>query len=170
MNQDQILISKSEIKAKVIELSKIINQDYQNKKLVVLGVLKGSFILMADLIRNLDLQLECEFIKIKSYQNNQSTGEVKIENLDEKLIFDKDILVIEDIVDTGLTLNSLIQNLKSKKPKSIKILSLLVKEQAENYLNLIDYYGFIIPNDYVYGYGLDDNGFYRNLSVIKKKS
>ncbi|MBX7149624.1 hypoxanthine phosphoribosyltransferase [bacterium] len=165
-----VLLSANQIEERLKELAKIISKDYSGKKdIVVLGILKGSFIFMADLVRHLDLPITCEFLRIKSYDNNRSSGVIEIESHTLSLK-DKHVLVVEDIVDTALTFNTLLDYLKSKEVKSLKTCVLLVKEQAAPHKKQINYLGFTIPNDYVYGYGMDDMEENRFLPFVAKKS
>ena len=144
-----------------------INVDYENKTPMIIGVLNGSFIFMADLMKALEISCEVAFLKVSSYQDMQSTGEIKEEYVLNTNIENRDIILIEDIIDTGNTLDYLINKLKTKNPASIKVASLLLKPDAlQKEIDEIAYVGFEIANDFVVGYGLDYNGLGRNTKNI----
>lgn len=166
----KVLFSKSKIQKRVKELGKTITKDYQGKELFVVGVLKGSFIFMADLVRSIDLPVHCEFMRVSSYQDNQSTGDVRIDFDLTQPVAGQDVLLVEDIVDTGRTLRFLLDHLKTKGASSIRVCSLLYKEIDPTMRPMIDYLGFTIPNKYVVGYGMDNLGLDRNFSDIKTLS
>ncbi len=160
-------ISETEIQKKVKDIAGKLNQTFKNKPVVVICVLKGSFMFYSDLIRNLDLELQCEFFGVSSYHGNTtSSGEVKV-TLDLTYpVEDKNLILVEDIVDTGLTMNYLKASMLSRKPKSLTTVSLLEKPDALKVPCEVDHVGFKIPNDFVVGYGLDYQGYYRNLPYI----
>lgn len=160
------LLSTDQIKQRVSELAAEITRDYHGKSLVVIGVLKGAFIFMSDLVRQLDLSVSCDFLRVSSYEKNESSGTVQLELDLSQPIDDQEVLLVEDIVDTGLTLQFLLAHLEAKRPKSIRVCSLLRKESKEDPYNKIDYLGFTIPDVYVVGYGLDYDGMYRSLPYI----
>ncbi|MEO0130363.1 MAG: hypoxanthine phosphoribosyltransferase [candidate division WOR-3 bacterium] len=161
------LIDEEDIKKKVKELAERISQDYYNKDLVLIGILKGAFVFLADLMRNLTIPCKCDFIKVSSYgKGTESSGIVKIVADIFMTIQDKDILLVEDIVDTGLTLKYLIDYLSLKKPKTIKICALLDKPERHKIEVPIDYLGFTIPNKFVVGYGIDYDEKFRYLPYI----
>jgi len=161
------LIAKEEINKKVKELAEKISKDYQKKELVVIGILKGAFVFLADLIRNLKIPVFCDFITVSSYgKATESSGVVKIVADISFPIEDKDVLLVEDIVDTGLTLQYLINHLKAKKPKTIKICALLDKPERHKIEIPIDYLGFKVPNKFVVGYGIDYDERFRHLPYI----
>lgn len=164
----EVLYSAEEISRRVGELGAQIAADYADKDLVVIGVLKGSCIFMADLIRAIDLKLAIDFMAVSSYKDGtKSTGDVEILKDVSQPIRDKDVIIIEDIVDTGLTLFRLMEILGSRGAHSIKVASLLDKPEPRIKKELkIDYCGFQIPNKFVVGYGLDVAGRYRNLPFI----
>ncbi len=144
-----------------------INVDYENKTPMIIGVLNGSFIFMADLMKALEISCEVAFLKVSSYKDMQSTGEIKEEYVLNTNIENRDIILIEDIIDTGNTLDYLINKLKTKNPASIKVASLLLKPDAlQKEIDEIAYVGFEIGNDFVVGYGLDYNGLGRNTKNI----
>ncbi len=163
----RILIGKEKIQEKVEELADQINSDYQDGNILLIGILKGSVIFMSDLSRKLDVNAEFEFMDVSSYGNNTfSSGNIRI-NYDVKYdVGNKDILIVEDIIDTGNTLNKIIEVLQSKNPKSLKIVTLLDKPERREVDIDISYKGFEIPNEFVVGYGLDFAGKYRNLPYI----
>ncbi len=159
-------LSEDKIKARVKEMAKQINEDYKGEELLAVCVLKGSFIFYSDLTRQLDGNILCEFLAVSSYSGMTSSGEVKISLDLAKPIEGKNILLIEDIVDTGLTMNFLKTLIEARKPKSIKTAVLLHKPEAAKIKTELDYVGFTIANDFVVGYGLDYQGYYRNLPYI----
>ena len=163
-----LLYSAEQIKARVAELGAEITSDYAAKDLVLIGVLKGSCVFMADLMRDIDLKLSIDFMAVSSYKDGTvSTGDVEILKDLTNPIREKDVIVCEDIVDTGLTLFRLTEILESKGANSIKIATLLDKPEPRIKKELkIDYCGFQIPNKFVVGYGLDAAGRYRNLPFI----
>ncbi|MBA3693277.1 MAG: hypoxanthine phosphoribosyltransferase [Acidobacteria bacterium] len=163
-----LLYSAEQIKARVAELGAEITSDYAVRNLVLIGVLKGSCVFMADLMREIDLKLSIDFMAVSSYKDGTvSTGDVEILKDLTNPIREKDVIVCEDIVDTGLTLFRLTEILESKGANSIKIATLLDKPEPRVKKELkIDYCGFQIPNKFVVGYGLDAAGRYRNLPFI----
>lgn len=161
-----VLLTAAEIQKRVEELGAQIAKDYAKKSLVVVGVLKGSFIFMADLVRHIGLPLACDFIRVASYDKDHSTGIVRMEFDMTQPIDGKDVLLVEDIVDTGNTLTYLLKHLEGKKPASLKVCSLLFKDIGKEIRNKINYLGFTIPPRYVIGYGLDSEGIYRSLPYI----
>jgi hypoxanthine phosphoribosyltransferase len=166
MEKVKKLISEKIIKKRIKELGKKITRDYKNKKLVVIGILKGSFIFMSDLIREIKLPLNLDFVIASSYGKGKTPGKIKL-IMDIKLdIKDKDVLLVEDIIDTGKTVNYLIELFKKRKPRSIRICSLLDKPSRRIEETHIDYLGFVVPNKFVVGYGIDFNENYRNLPFI----
>lgn len=164
------LISEKEIKARVQKMGEAITEKYKGKDLTVIGVLKGSFLFYADLVRAIDTDMTCDFMGVSSYSEMTSTGEVRI-NLDlSRSIRDRNVVVVEDIVDTGLTMNYLRRHLMAHKPKSLMTVSLLMKPDALKEKCEVDLVGFKIPNDFVVGYGLDYQGYFRNLPYIAQVS
>lgn len=163
-------IPEFEIKNRLIELGKQVAKDFELEELVLLGVLNGSFIFMADLARHINLEVSCEFLKISSYSGMQTTGEVKsLLGLSADLS-GKNVLIIEDIVDTGISMNYLISELSKKNPKRLAVATLLFKKEAFQFNYVLDYVGFEIPNKFVVGYGLDYDGLGRNLPDIYQLS
>lgn len=163
----KILISEEELQEKVKELGKKITEDYKDKDLMIVGVLKGCVIFLSDLIREIDLPLTMDFMVVSSYgSSTKSSGVVRIIKDLEKDIAGKDVLIVEDIVDTGLTLNYLIDYLKSRNANSVKICTLLEKPDRRKAQVELEYVGFRIPDEFVVGYGLDYAEVYRNLPFV----
>jgi hypoxanthine phosphoribosyltransferase len=164
----EILYSEEQIKTRIRELGEQITRDYDGKDLVLVSVLKGSCIFLADLMRAIDLKLTIDFMSVSSYKNEmKSSGDVEILKDLSNSIRGKDVLVVEDIIDTGLTLSRLLDILGSRGAASIKLASFLDKPEPRIKTELkIDYTGFVVPNKFVVGYGLDAAGRYRNLPFI----
>ncbi|HEX8246673.1 MAG TPA: hypoxanthine phosphoribosyltransferase [Pyrinomonadaceae bacterium] len=164
----EILYSADDIRARVGELGEQISRDYAGRDLVLVGVLKGSVVFLADLMRAIDLKLTIDFMAVSSYKDGTvSTGDVEILKDLTNPIRGRDVIVCEDIVDTGLTLFRLLEILGSRGANSLKIATLLDKPEPRIKKDLkIDYCGFQIPNKFVVGYGLDAAGRYRNLPFI----
>lgn len=162
-----ILLDRETVAKRVAELGKQITQDYQGKDLVLVGILKGAVVFFADLIRQIDLPLSMDFMAISSYGNaTKSAGVVRILKDLDKDIVGKHIIVVEDIVDSGLTLSFLKDNLISRGARSLKICALLDKPERRKADIVADYQGFSIPDEFVVGYGLDYAEAYRNLPDI----
>ncbi|PIW39637.1 MAG: hypoxanthine phosphoribosyltransferase [Chloroflexi bacterium CG_4_10_14_0_8_um_filter_46_9] len=165
--QLKVLISREEIKNTVARLAKEIKEDYHDTQPLLISVLKGSFMFMADLIRQLDLPVEIDFIKLSSYgAGMKSSGEVKVVQELKTPIKGRDVLVIEDVVDTGLTISFLLNYLRKKKPASLKLCALTDKPSRHKAPVSIDYLGFTLPDKFIVGYGLDLNEKFRNLPDI----
>ena len=164
----ETLFSEEQIKTRIRELGGQITRDYAGKELVLVSVLKGSCVFLADLMRAIDLRLTIDFMSVSSYKDgSQSTGDVEILKDLSNSIRGKDVLVVEDIIDTGLTLSRLLDILGSRGANSIKLASFLDKPEPRIKTELsIDYIGFVVPNKFVVGYGLDAAGRYRNLPFI----
>jgi len=161
------MISEQTIKNRVIELGKQISADYEGENVLAVGVLKGSVIFMADLVREMEgVNVEIGFLAVSSYQGTKSTGEVRVLHDLDRPLDDVHVLIVEDILDTGNTLSYLKKMLRVRKPASIKIVSLLNKPERRVADIRLDYEGFIIPDEFVVGYGLDYDGYYRNLKNI----
>lgn len=164
----EVLYSEQQIRDRIHELGDEITRDYTGKDLVLVSVLKGSCVFLADLMRVIDLKLTIDFMSVSSYKNEmKSTGDVEILKDLSNSIRGKDVLVVEDIIDTGLTLSRLLDILGSRGANSIKLASFLDKPEPRIKKELkIDYIGFTVPNKFVVGYGLDAAGRYRNLPFI----
>ena len=161
------LISAEQIARRVREMGAQIERDYQNKELVLLGVLKGSYMFISDLARTIDLPLSIDFIGLSSYgEATESSGVVKITSDLTKPIENKHVLIVEDIVDTGLTMRYLLDNLATRRPASVKLCTLLHKPSRARTRIPIDYLGFQIEDRFVVGYGLDAAEKYRNVPFI----
>ena len=161
------LISEEEIQNKVGELADCISKDYAKSKLLMIGILKGAWIFMADLVRKLTIPVECDFLRASSYgSGTETSGKVRVTLGSSTNIEGKDVLLVEDIVDTGLTLSKIVKALAHYNPKTIKICSLLDKP-ARHQTNInIDYLGFTVPNKFVVGYGLDYDEKFRYLPYV----
>ena len=165
--QLKILISRDEIAKAVDRLACEIKRDYHDKQPLLISVLKGSFVFMADLIRQLDLPLDLDFIRLSSYGTaRESSGKMRVIQGVKTPIKGRDILVIEDIVDTGITISFVLDYLKKKQPASLKLCTLTDKPPRRKVPVPIDYRGFTVPNKFIVGYGLDFNQRFRNLPDI----
>ena len=164
---ERILITSEEIGARVRELGQQITNDYAGQDILMIGVLRGAVIFMSDLARAIKRPIDIDFMAISSYGlSTNSSGVVRIlKDLDE-VVQGRHWLIVEDIIDSGLTLNYLVENLKSRKPASVRICTLLSKPDRRKVDVQVDYNGFIIPDYFVVGYGLDYAGKYRNLPFI----
>jgi hypoxanthine phosphoribosyltransferase len=164
---EQVLIPEDEIQAKLAEMGEKITADYRDRSLLLVGVLKGAFVVMADLARHIDLPLQFDFMAVSSYgAATKTSGVVRIlKDLDHDLR-DRDVLVVEDIVDSGLTLKYLLKTLAGRKPATLEVAALLRKEGIQQVDLDVRYVGFDIPNEFVVGYGLDYAEKYRNLPFI----
>lgn len=161
------LFSKEDIGKRVYELGRNITEDYTNKDLILVSVLKGGVIFLADLIKQIDLPLSIDFMSISTYGiDNASTGVVKITKDLDQPIEGKDVLIVEDIIDTGLTISYLLRNLKSRLPKSIELCTLLDRDIRRISDIFVKYIGFKIGEKYIVGYGLDYKQKFRNLCSI----
>ncbi|MBW1898497.1 MAG: hypoxanthine phosphoribosyltransferase [Deltaproteobacteria bacterium] len=163
----RVLIDEDTLQKKVIELGKKITADYEDKNPVLISVLRGSFIFVADICREIKIPVTFDFMAVSSYGNSKiSSGIVRITKDLEHSIENKRVLIMEDIIDSGRTLNYLIKNLSARNPESIEICTLLDKNVPRKAKNKIKYKGFDIPNEFVVGYGLDFAEKYRNLPFI----
>lgn len=162
------LIGKEELNKRIEELAKQIDEDYKEQDIVAICVLNGAAFFAVDLTLKMKTKMQVEFIKISSYEGTESTGEIrKYLDIDKKKVEGRNILIIEDIVDTGRSMHYLIEHLKEKNPKDIKICSLLSKPSRREIEVNIDYLGFEVPNKFIIGYGFDDEeGFNRNIPYI----
>lgn len=159
-------ITEEQIQKKVKELGDILTNKFKNERVVAVCVLKGSFMFYSDLIRNINTDITCEFFGVSSYHGATSSGEVKVTLDLANPVENHHVILVEDIIDTGLTMNYLKNAITSRKPKSLTTVTLLEKPEALKVKCEIDYVGFKIPNDFVVGYGLDYQGYYRNLPYI----
>jgi hypoxanthine phosphoribosyltransferase len=161
------LITAEEIDSKLAELGRQITADYKGKDVLLVGVLRGAFMVMADLARHIDLPVEFDFMAVSSYgASTQTSGVVRIlKDLDEE-IEGRHVLIVEDIIDSGLTLNYLMKSLNVRKPASLEIAALLLKEGIQRVPIEVKYIGFPIGPEFVVGYGLDYAGKYRNLAYV----
>lgn len=168
-NLGKIIFNEYEIQARVSRVADEINRDLKDKEgdgIVVVGVLNGAYVFMADVVRHLNFELEVDFIQASSYKNSmQSSGYIKIEKDLTSILKDKHVLIVEDIVDTGRTLTYLKKLFLDRKAKSVSICALLVKDHKEA-KNLVDYKCFDCPDEFIVGYGLDYRQKYRNLPYI----
>jgi hypoxanthine phosphoribosyltransferase len=163
----EILISKPEIDDRVQRLADEISRDYEGKELVLIGILKGAFVFMADLIRCLRIPCEVDFVRLASYgAGTVSSGNIMITKDIETPIRGRDVIIVEDIVDTGLTLSFLVDKLKEREPESLKVCVLLDKKERRKVPFEAEYVGFDIPDRFVVGYGLDFNEMYRFLPDV----
>ncbi len=163
----QTLLSEAKIQARVVELGRQLQADYLEKDPLLVGILSGSFPFIADLVRSVNLPLEVDFMAVSSYgDRTSSSGVVRILKDLNSSIAGRHVILVEDIVDTGLTLDYLYQNLQTRHPASLKVCALLDKREARKREVEVDYIGFPCPNEFVVGYGLDYRGRYRNLPFI----
>ena len=166
-SEPKLLITKEEIRQAVAKLAADIRRDYQGKKLLLIGILKGSFVFMADLARELGLPVEVDFVKLSSYgTGTETSGKVKMVQGLKTPIKGRDVIVVEDIVDTGLTVSFLMDYLQKKKPASLKLCALTDKPSRHKVPVTIDYLGFTVPNKFIVGYGIDWNEKFRYLQDI----
>ena len=160
------LFTVEQIQQRVRELAERISDDYEGKNLLAVGILRGAFMFMSDLVRAIRVPLTVDFIIASSYLKTDTTGEVKVYCDIREDVGDKDVLFVEDIVDTGITLNHLRERMLTKRPKSLKICAFLDKKERRIVDVPLDYVGFEIPNQFVVGYGLDYDNKFRNLPYI----
>ena len=162
-----VMFSQEEIEAKVIELAKQIEKDYKGQDLLLVGILKGASVFVADLMRKIDLNVNIDFMSVSSYGSGTvSSGTVKIlKDLDVD-IKDKNVLIVEDIIDSGITLRNLYDTLMTREPRSLKLCTLLNKPARKKVDVDVDYIGFVIEDKFIVGYGIDYDEKYRNLPYI----
>ena len=164
---ERVLFSQDELAEKKRELGKQLTGDYQDKNPLVVGILKGAMPFLSDLVKEMDIYLEMDFMDVSSYGNGTvSSGEVKIVKDLNTTVEGRDLLLVEDIIDSGRTLNYLIDMFKYRKARSVKIVTLLDKPEGRVVDIKADYVGFLVPNEFVVGYGLDYAERYRNLPYI----
>ena len=164
----RLLISEEDLQARIRALGEEITSDYAGRAPLLVGVLKGAFMFMSDLSRAIDLPVEFDFMAVSSYgHSTRSSGVVRIvKDLDVDLA-DRDVIIVEDIIDSGLTLNYLRRNLLARNPASLEVCALLVRENHRVDAAILRYEGFRVPSDFLVGYGLDVNERFRNLSDIR---
>ena len=162
----RLYISEEAIRTKVSELAVALNQDYKNKKPIFIAILNGAFIFAADLFKSLSIDAEISFIKLASYKGMKSSGRVIAAIGLDIEIFNRHVVILEDIVDTGKTLHEFLPQLWHQQPASLRIVALLHKPEARIFPLNVDYTGFEIPDKFVVGYGLDYNGLGRNTPAI----
>ena len=163
----EVLVPSAQIQEKVAEMGGRITRDYEGERLLLVGVLRGAVVVMGDLMRNIDLPCEIDFMDISSYgSGTSSSGVVRILKDLEEDISGRHVLVVEDIIDTGLTLSYLLRSLRARKPASLEICALLSKPSRRRVELDVKYLGFEVPDEFVVGYGLDYDGAYRNLPDI----
>ncbi len=159
-------LSKADINTAIEKMAASINEDYDGKKPLFIAILNGSFMFASDLFKKIQIPAEISFIKLASYKGTKSSGSVVTAIGLEADVFERDVIIIEDIVDTGKTLSEFLPQLMHQQPRSLKICALLHKKEATQFPIQIDYRGFEIPNLFVVGYGLDYNGYGRNIDQI----
>jgi hypoxanthine phosphoribosyltransferase len=162
----EILVTEEEIRAKVAELGQHISADYRGKELLLIGLLRGAIVFLSDLMRAIDIPVQLDFFGISSYGVSTESGAVRLVMDLETDVAGRDVLVVEDIVDTGKTLSYLVENLKARQPASLRICALLDKPERRQVPIEVDYVGFEIPDKFVVGYGLDFAEGYRNLPFV----
>ena len=163
----EILVSNEDLRRRIGELGAEISRDYEGRDLVMVGVLKGAVLFIADLMRDLTVPCEIDFMAVSSYgSETDSSGVVRILKDLDAPIEDRDVLIVEDIIDSGLTLHYLIKNLRARNPRSLEVCSLLTKPERRRVDLPIRYVGFEIPNRFAIGYGLDHAQRYRNLPYV----
>lgn len=160
------LLTREEVEKRIKELAKEIEKDYCGKDLLVIGLLKGSIMFMSDLIKEMDLPVMIDFMSVSSYSGTTSTGVINILKDTDISVKDKDVLIVEDIIDTGLTLSHVKKLLEDRGTKSLKICTLLDKPSRRTVEMKGDYVGFEIPDEFVVGYGLDYDQHHRNLPYV----
>jgi hypoxanthine phosphoribosyltransferase len=164
---DQVLVSDEQIQNRLAEIGAEIDRDYRGRSVLLVGVLKGAFVLMADLARNITIPVEFDFMAVSSYGSaTQTSGVVRILKDLDLDIAGRDVIVVEDIVDSGLTLNYLMRNLRARGPATLEVMSLLSKPDQVRVDVPVRYHGFAVPNLFVVGYGLDYDERYRNLPYV----
>ena len=166
MEEFKTLISQQDIQKRLRSLAKQLDKDYKGKEIVIVCVMRGSVFFTVDLTMKMKTKMKFEFLTISSYEGNESTGQIRlIQDLRES-IEGKDVLVVEDIVDTGRSMNYLLEYLRTKKPNSLKLCVLANKPSRREIEVPIDYIGFVVPNKFIVGYGFDIDNLYRNLPYI----
>lgn len=167
INTDRVLVTHAEIEAMLDRISAELNRDYKDTPLVVVGILTGAFIFTADLVRRLEMPVIIDFMQVSSYVGEYSTGELKIKKDMSCDIKDMDVLIVEDIIDTGRTLKLLKEQLLTRGPKSLKICTAFDKPSRRVNDLVPDYNGITVPDEFIVGYGLDLDGRYRDFDDIR---
>jgi hypoxanthine phosphoribosyltransferase len=162
----KLLISEEDIKKRVKVLAEQINKDYKDKAPIFVGILNGCYVFMADLLREVTIDTEVDFVKIRSYESDKSTGTIKFRKDISADINNRHVIIVEDIIDSGFTINFLVNRLKGSGPKSVAVASVLFKKEVAKIDFEVDYVGFEIPPEFVVGYGLDYDEKYRNLKDV----
>jgi hypoxanthine phosphoribosyltransferase len=162
----KLLLSEAEIKKRVKTLAKRISKDYKGKSPIFIGILNGCYVFMADLLREIDLDVEVDFVKIRSYEGDSSTGTIKFRKDISANIDDRHVIIVEDIIDSGFTINFLVNRLKNSGPKSVAVATALFKKKVAKLDFEVNYIGFEIPTEFVVGYGLDYDEKYRHLKDV----
>lgn len=162
----KLLISEEDIKKRVKVLAEQINKDYKDKAPIFIGILNGCYVFMADLLREVTIDTEVDFVKIRSYESDKSTGTIKFRKDISADINNRHVIIVEDIIDSGFTINFLVNRLKGSGPKSVAVASILFKKEVAKIDFEVDYMGFEIPPEFVVGYGLDYDEKYRNLKDV----
>jgi hypoxanthine phosphoribosyltransferase len=162
----RVLISEAELQARIAELGQELARDYAQQTPILVGVLQGAFLFMADLVRATRIDLTTDFIGVSSYGGSRSSGQVRILSDLSMPIEGRDVVIVEDIVDTGLTLTYLKRTLDARHPRSLRVCVLVDKIERRKVDVAVDYVGFTIPNVFVIGYGFDHDGLYRNLPYV----
>jgi hypoxanthine phosphoribosyltransferase len=162
----RVIISETELKTRLAELGADLARDLVNAKPILVGVLQGAFLFMADLIRATSIELTTDFIGVASYAGGKSSGQVRIVSDLSMSIEGRHVVIVEDIVDTGLTLSYLKRTLEARHPRSLRVCVLVDKIERRKVDVAVDYVGFAIPNVFVVGYGFDYEGLYRNLPYV----
>ena len=166
MDNIKVLINEKRLEKRIKEIAEKIEKDYEDKEIVFIGILKGSVMFMTELAKNIKSDVQFDFMDVSSYEGTESTGTIKVNKDLRDSIEGKDVIIVEDIIDTGRTLTYLLDYLKKKNPKSIRIATMLSKPSRRVLELNVDYIGFSIEDKFVVGYGLDYDEKYRNLPFI----
>ncbi len=166
MQEIKVLIKEETINKRLDELANQIMEDYKGKDIMFLCILKGSVMFTVELAKRIKNNVQFEFIEVSSYENNQSTGKIKLNKDISQSIEGKDVIIVEDIIDSGRTISFLKEYLKQKNPNTLKVCSLLDKPSKRTFEIKSDYIGFEVDDKFIVGYGLDDNQNYRNLNYV----
>ncbi len=166
MDNIKVLINEKRLEKRIKEIAEKIEKDYEGKEIVFIGILKGSVMFMTELAKNIKSDVQFDFMDVSSYEGTESTGTIKVNKDLRDSIEGKDVIIVEDIIDTGRTLTYLLDYLKKKNPKSIRIATMLSKPSRRVLELNVDYIGFSIEDKFVVGYGLDYDEKYRNLPFI----